>query len=293
MAARRPPFDLQADAGFTFGGTPPGDQPIEGTYVGSRQFVTRDGVAGRADLFAQIPDLINDGWVVDLVEAHTERGPAGYLKISYIPKENADVLYPDAFTWSWRQGGRSIGLRLERTPEDQWTAEDKRDLIARFQWEADAKARRKVGDYDPQTATDEQTDEAWVHVREGLNRRHEESYRAFLGFHVDRPLVDYINVYGDWQENPYVRGARRSGVAHENQRQQGIGTAMYETGALWMWSRKMRLHASGIQTGEAQASWASLKRRGLVTRAKGFADKPRHVLDPRKLIADLRERQPG
>ncbi len=59
-------------------------------------------------------------------------------------------------------------------------------------------------------------------------------------YHVNKPLVDYINVY-------------------ESHRRQGIGTKLYYEAAKWCQQNNMELHASGIQSGLAKSAWKKME----------------------------------
>ena len=100
-------------------------------------------------------------------------------------------------------------------------------------------------------------------------------------------MVDYIYVYDERETRPYQGGARveRGQALGRDCQRQGIGTVLYETGALWMHERGLRLHASGLQSDEAIGAWSALRGRGLVRPVKG-ATRTRQVFDVEPLLAE-------
>lgn len=243
--------------------------------VGQRSMVTAKGVPVRLDLYERVPDGISDGWVVDMVEAHSPNGPAGYLKISYIPCENAERLYPDAFHYVARRKGIGSFQWLVDTPEEQW---DRKQLVSALQAASRAWPTPK---YEEENL--DQLRQLWREQRVLLCKKHELEYQEFLAFHVDRPLVDFIRVYREGERSGWVGGQKADLEAAEHGGL-GVGTSMYETAALWMAQRGMHLHASGIQSGSAEKAWDRFRERGVVIPAPGSED--RYVLDASKLEVD-------
>src|ERR1039458_6591636 len=91
-------------------------------HIGSVFRTSSRGVPARMELYLDIDDGVNDGWVVDLVELHTDDGPAGYLKISFIPQEKLEEYFPTALEWAVRHKSKHRLLRdLIVKPDDQWS----------------------------------------------------------------------------------------------------------------------------------------------------------------------------
>jgi hypothetical protein len=267
-----------------------------GRYVGSLERVTAKGVPVKLDLYQAIDDGIQDSWVVHLVEAHTANGPAGYLKISFIPQTAMDRWYPDAFTWQARHGGSGWDWIL-------------RDFIdkADSEWSrAEVILALKTCDHWPyfyqspewkeqcEKTSDAQLRATWQERRQDLSTEYERAYQEFFDHHLDRPKIDYIRVYDEYDKRPYYRGKRRErkrplGV---NSQHLGIGTVMYETGALWMHKQGLRLYASGLQSESAKGAWAALGANGLVQTIPGSAkkgNKTRQFFDVERLLDERPE----
>ena len=243
-------------------------RPVTASY----DVTTVKGVPLRIDVRENIEDRINPGWVVHLLTADRPEGPAGYLKVSYIPREQAEALYPDPFAWQSRDQ-----LGLEDTlgvPDDLWTREQ---II--FALRA---SQRHFSASEVDDLADHELLAHWKQRRAQYNEENRHVYEAPMGldFHVDKPLVDYISVYREG-DSPHDISGRVSDDAPRvtvGSRGTGAGTALYETAALWIAERGMQLHASGLQSDEAQAAWARFRKRGVVIE-KPCVDRVRQVLD--------------
>lgn len=227
-----------------------------------------------------VDDGINEGWIVHVIEAAVDGAPAGYIKLSYVPKEQQEALFPDPFAYALERTGsfHSIRRLLEERPESEWT---EKDLFRAIE-----DSYRYVGAqmYDELRSLDrDQLQERWQERKRFLKDEYRRRFREFCEFHVDKPLVDFIRVYGP-DETRYYRGSDReafpaSGIDF---RRQGIGTLLYQAAAVWMAEHGMCLWASGVQSPDAQHAWeklASLHELGSVPAPKGSERKQRRFLD--------------
>jgi GNAT superfamily N-acetyltransferase len=82
-----------------------------------------------------------------------------------------------------------------------------------------------------------------------VEKKYRNEFRKFRAFHVDKPLVDFISVEPEFRRNR-------------------IGEALYREAAKWMAERGMKLHASGVQSKDAEASWQSMENQGMVERSR-------------------------
>ena len=242
-----------------------GDQS-QSAHVETITRTSSKGVQARLELYHGIDDGISRGWVVDLVEIHTDDGPAGYLKISFIPEANRKKYFANAFQWAVNHTNRygfSLGELLEKSEQewkrtDYWKALKDTDGWMPYGQEGEIKAAREDMD------TEELAYE-WTNRRQQLTDKHQREYDQFCEFHVDRPHVDFIRVY-DYDENRVYDGGQRKDVkpATKTFRGQGLSTLMYETGALWTQAQGLEFYASGLQSHEAAAAWGRLEDKGLV-----------------------------
>ncbi len=229
-------------------------------------------------------------WSVHILEATVEGKPAGYLKISYIPRKQMERLIPTAFDYATYRSGSFLGIKhlLKDKSEELW---DDKDLIKAinesYQW---------IGGYRGEIKLEEQsTDELrqlWKKRKQFINREYKKSYEEFKDFHLDKPQIDFIEVYQPKEKWRYVDG---EGVEFEDQmpefRRQGIGSALYEVGAKWMQANKMKLWASTVQTDDAKATWKNLQERKLAKEYQSLGlDKPRLYLEPNLIKLNIPEK---
>lgn len=257
------------------------------SFVGSVELETVKGVMLRIDLHRAIDDGKQDAWDADLLEAHGSSGPAGYLKASYIPKARFDRRYPTAFHWAARESGEYFALREML---DQGVSEDATDrdtlvelLSASDRWQAADPRQRRA------SASVEELQEEWRMRMGRIAADSRDRYRRFWGFHMDRPFVEYILAYSGQNEfeKLYVDGRQLATSETEvaDHRRMGVGRALYETAALWISTRGMDLHASGLQSPEAGASWTRFREEGLTRIAPDQGDgRVREVLDAERLL---------
>ncbi|WP_018234239.1 GNAT family N-acetyltransferase [Thioalkalivibrio thiocyanodenitrificans] len=170
----------------------------------------------------------NRGWVVHSVDAWIGRSRAGYLKISYIPRENLKALYKHGI-WDWLRKikgrvGMSFGVG---------TLEFAKQAALGF-CSYDTYLKLERGEMP--------IDEA-LELLEAVERRHQRSYREFLGWFVDKPVVDFVGVEEEW-------------------RRRGIGTALYIEATRWMNERNLRLYGSTcvVPGGGAEETWRALSK---------------------------------
>lgn len=181
-------------------------------------------------------------WRVDEVRAALEDGtPAGYLRISYIPSERTPGWQEDIYVFLAHRGS-SLGIYGIKDPatanHDQWSS-----LAFRVQERLQSWANACASKWDDRPLADIQTflEQSRAALEDKLGPKRDE----FLEFHVDKPLVDYIEVPEG------LRGKR-------------ISRTLYQEAARWMEERGLALHASGVQTEAAQRCWSSMRRDGLV-----------------------------
>ncbi len=208
-------------------------------------FVPSDKGKVREDLqFTYAEDIEGDqnrGWVVHKIEAYLAGENVGYLKISYISSERFKRHYPHLLNYLSKMEGHCV---LPFKKKDwHWKdipVEELRSSVyvialeAGFTWTESCSLSEQAKQVD---------DKRLMLLMEGLVRklkkRKTAAFRHFKGYHVDKPIVDYIQV-------------------NEGFRRQGIGTALYRAGYRWMKSKGLPFYASTIQTKEAVAAWKGM-----------------------------------
>lgn len=216
---------------------------------------TKDGIPITFKTFDDDPTDhgVNSGWVVRRVSAYVEGQEAGYLKISYIPKDRMDRFYPTIWHWLELEGNRGLVKALETGPDTLW-----------------AEAKRSFGGWGyregkPPSPQERDEDLAkWVAYKQ-------KGFDEFKAFFRDKPIVDYI-------------------LVKDGYKRQHVGLALYTYGARWMATRfGLPLYASGIQSDEAQHAWDKmrhLKRIPLHTEPAPYMrkEKPKDPMRTRTLI---------
>jgi GNAT superfamily N-acetyltransferase len=253
-------------------------------FDGSVQVVTRKGLPLRVDRWRNIPDGINEGWVVDILEAHGPGGPAGYLKLAFIPRENLGRFYPSPVEWHLRRGGGNFPEELLAKPAQEWAREE--TLLALSRTDEWHESTRETSERRAVTS-DGDLREEWLERRRRIRLKHAKAYKEFRDFHVDRPVVDFSRVYADGEYSIYNGGVREKVDPDDvtDYRRQGVASAMYEAAAFWLAERGLELHGSGLQSDDAGALWKSFEQRGVIRQIPG-PTKPRLVLDPELLAAN-------
>ena len=224
------------------------------------------------------PPQENRGWVVHGCVAFVDGEPAGYIKISYIPKEKFEKLYPDVLHYLANINGwcnlraaletkdiDSILHALDRTYK--YPIADGQD----FEWKLS-----KISE-----------------LTNNLKHSHQKDFEGFKEFHMDKPLVDFIRVYNEHEE--YMLNERGESVPREkiiDFQRQGVGLALYQEAATWMAEKGLCLYASGCQQPCAAAVWDLLAAQGMTKvytpKSKTKAHrKPRRYLDFNKPKLEL------
>ena len=163
-------------------------------------------------------------WVVHRVEAYVGGQEAGYLKISYIPKERWDKWFPTV----WDMKANKNGWH-----RDSDSLVDTFRMVLRYTYMHNFN-KFESGEYKP---TEKE-------MRDYLKKSEKPYLREYVtskAFHVDKPMVDFIHV-------------------HDEFKRQGVATALYKYGARWLAKTKgMPLYASGLQQPAAKAAWDKMK----------------------------------
>lgn len=183
------------------------------------------------------------GFVLHEVHAYINNEKAGYLKISYVPRQNYQKIYKTGMDYARKCHGWCCGLG-DNTD---------RDVLQQAAWYCflDNDLNEKI-----KTMSAEELNDVFQMVEEHISKNLSEQIRKFKRFHINKPLVDSIQVF-----LPF--------------RRQGIGTALYLEGARWMKEKDMFLHASGLQSESAEKCWDKFLKLGLAKSKSG-----RIILDP-------------
>jgi len=203
---------------------------------------------------------INRGWVVDKVEAYLNDKPVGYLKIAYIPDEEVKRTFPDVIHYlgSDHKGNSQLRNAIKSGDKKEITRALSRIDDNWSDWIENLESRGTLKDMDEKWWNDQ-----YKRLSKSVNRRYKKEFDRFMEHLHNKPYVDYIRV------DPHLQKG-------------GIGLGLYIAGAMWMAKKGMCLHASSLQSPEAQKSWDKMKRMGLpVKTEKTKEGEPRICLDYR------------
>lgn len=243
-----------------------------GALVETMQRVTSKGVKCKLDVYQGMEGKMSPGWVTDLIEARTEDGPAGYMKISYIPKEAMERFYPSAYGYQVRLNGGYPHVRnIIDVPQSQWK---RADYVAALN---DFNAR---GNYNQSNM--QELRKLWKQARQKITERGNGRYERWRDYWCDQPLVDSVRVYEEGETIFYYKGDQvlaeeGSSITVSSQRQ-GVATLMYEAANELVRSRGLRLYASDVQSDDAKRIWEQFEKQGL-TQIVGRGKSARMVLD--------------
>lgn len=216
-----------------------------------QEFFTKEEKPIEFDIHEQSPDKndqLGRGWVVHKIEAKVDGKPAGYIKISYIPHENFKEEYSNIVQFVDKIRGRSFypGKKYKSLLTKRFRASDDFN-------ELPLKAQvvgldNMIGEwpyYFDRNNPDDHSEEELLELKnqfiERLWEKFGKAFEEFKDFHVEKPLVDFIRVYPDFQR-------------------QRIGIALYEKAARWLAEKGLKLYASGLQSDEAKKAWEWLQK---------------------------------
>jgi len=197
---------------------------------------------------------VQEPWRLDRVEAYVGGELAGYIAISYVPKEDFYKKYPTIFDF----GKRKIYV-------------DDKDPIDEKLWRLGTEISGWSADDSYKSLSNSEKEKLLNDLIKKYEKKIKPQYDEFIQFHIDKPLVDYIDV-----EDKYKR--------------MRIGEALYVIASRWLAKRGMKLYASGLQSDSAKASWAHLKSKyasNIGSDTYGLKNKERTYLSHLKEYIDL------
>ncbi len=218
----------------------------------------------------------NRGWQVDRILAQVEGMPAGYISLTYIPKERFCRYYRTIFNWMCQIEGMAVLPFDKRT--EHWknlTSDEKRKLLIncylyRFTKFANEQEIQNI----PETELDKEIKK----VERLAKQYHGKKFKKFHDRFVDKPYEDYVRVFAVGEHT----GRRGTGMESEYDfRRQGVGLALYLKAAEHFEKKglQMRLSKLRSETG-GQAIGNALIKLGLTVRNGRF-----EYLDPEKVRA--------
>ena len=190
----------------------------------------------------------NRGWQVDQITAKINSEEIGYIKLAYIPKSRFNCFYSSildylvlirgkhVLPYEYRSG---IGCGLDIVPFNKIPVDKlKKGIVS-----ASISINKWVSS-DEQTrlcnVPESEVVDEYIKLEKIAKRAFGKNFREFKKFHVDKPIVDYIQV---------EPGYRRAGVA----------TLLYKSAYHWMKSKNMKLYASNMQSQQSKEAWLKIE----------------------------------
>lgn len=208
-------------------------------YREIREYKTKDNKEITFKITRDIEGNENRGWIVHEIKPFVDGKSAGYIKISYIPRERFEEFYPTIFNFiSQISGSLLLPIDDRHLHWQTLDTENLRKFVQNVYWLI--------------LHEDYSTDEIFKSLpREDLikmvedsmdavNKKYGQKFKEFEAYHVDKPIVDYIRVEEEFQRKH-------------------IALSLYWTAAKWLKKQGLKLHASSLQSPEAELAWKKLK----------------------------------
>ncbi len=214
--------------------------------------------------FRYYPDVedagSHQGWRLDVLDIYYQQRSAGYLKISQIPQALFERYYPDALAYACRVEGRALGLKpYLGIPVMELSATDLAEVVYALELTFNYRAERPVS-----TTPRSELLTRYRAGIDGITQAKQKDYLKFKDLWANRPVVDYISIYGDGDKVRIAGQATAEPAV--NHRRLGLGKLLYLAGGILMYEQGMELRASSLQSPAAMAIWQQMETEGLTIR---------------------------
>lgn len=232
-----------------------------------RDFVTEAKTkSGDEITFKYLPDVEGDenrGWQVDQIDAYVNGHHAGYIKASYIPMARFKKYYHNVLNYMSLIGG-SHPLPLDEKDKDYHGYDEKNlDIVIK-------RLKTQLHDYSETSLPTRKDKIDYIDsiVNKSKNQsgnleRDKIEFTKFKNRTVDKPIVDFIRVFGNDDYHSWGTNNPKTSEPMEFRRL-GIGTSLYIEMAKYLHTKKLKLYASTLQSKEAEQAWQNLTRLGFV-----------------------------
>lgn len=226
-------------------------------------FKTKDG-RNITFTFEQNTENENRGFVVHKILAFVEGKEAGYLKISYIDKNENKRFNSTFLHWEQNFGGSLFGIEGDSIRSNTYLEKERANNSDAKYYFLDSiegkqtlfytlSSRKYDSDYtltDILNLNESNLDELIEIETAILEKRSKKDFDFHNKFHVNKPLVDYIRVYKgtDKEENTLPDTKSNQELSDETFTRLNVGKALYQIGAIWLGINNMELHRSGCQS---------------------------------------------
>ena len=231
------------------------------------EYKTKAGEEIAIEYFEDVEGDNNRGWQIDKIEASVDGDYAGYIKVSYIPRERFERYYPTVLNFMSQIGGHSV---LPSDKRDKHYKELSEEELIKTAKNLAYHSRKYYKIWNRGEGLPETREEAISIIEDIIKNERKlqeakEQFKKFENFWVDKPVVDFIRVFVK-DEDRMDRNTGKTEIkpSEKDYRRQRIGTALYLEMGEWLKKKGMKLYASNLQQPEAEAAWSNLAKMGLV-----------------------------
>lgn len=208
----------------------------------------------------------NRGWIIHQIEAYVKGDYAGYISISYIPKERFEDHYPTILNFMTHIGGtHPLPMGKDSVSPKELSDEELKNTVKKM-----SRHSRKYNDLweTGESVPDDRGEllDIIIDITENELKAEKLKFKKFKKYYVDKPIVDYIRVFKENENRTNRRTSDDEKIAKSPQdyRRQYIGTALYLEAAEYLKGKGLKLHASGLQQSEAEQAWTKFEKEGRV-----------------------------
>ena len=228
------------------------------------EYTTKHGEQITFKISQDIEGDDNRGWIVHQIDAYVKQNHAGYLKISYIPKDRFDNWYPSIYNYL----NQILGLPIAPKFEDRsihYTQYNDKDLLKFYKNISFILFHEDLSMKQVNLTRKQLLDQIQIWEKQ-LNKKYKNRFDKFKKHFIDNPYVDYIKVFktGDWPGREIQKKSK-----YDFQRQR-IGSALYQKAANFLKQKGLMLRMSDTQSKDAKHIWSYLDRIGLVLHKNGY-----------------------
>lgn len=254
------------------------------------EYKTKDGRNITFDIIEDEEGDNNRGFKVDHIDAYVDGEHAGYLALTYIPKERFINHYPSILNWLDKMQGKSLfPYKREDLPWQQLSPDEMRETIKSYYL-----YHRSFGGVTEDSIgnlSDDEAQDMMAKVEQHATENYGDQYKGFYNYFVDKPFEDFIRVFSAGE----TMGRRGQGEQSKNTfTRQGIATALYFKAVDFYTKKGLQVRLSTLRSAEGgQAIGDALMDAGLTTPGKPFKYNGKtqkfQVLDPAKVKAYQKE----
>ncbi len=260
----------------------------DGTSETTRtEFLTRNGKTIDFKITEDREGNLNRGWRADQINAFVENHFAGYIVLSWIPKERFLQFYPDIFNFLTQIRGQAwLPPECHGHPWREISEPDKRKLILHHHlspWSAQ-------GQRLAETLPADKLNETIETIEAEMIRRRGNEFREFEAYFVGKAIDDYVCVLSTGEKpGSFAPPETRDIPSTHDWRRQRIATALYCRAAFHLQDRGIPFYLSTVRSNEGGEQIGDF----LIRSGAAIKDERGHRLVFEKLIDILKSIDPN